>query len=81
MHVVNVFFCSDCGVFIASFVEFLLHGLEIPKEMNIKEMRNQYVVSLYSYAKWKQSNLCDSDFECHGRLKPNDKGKFKVIWF
>ena len=73
------FFCSDCGVFIASFAKFLLHGLEIPKEMNIEEMKNRYSISLYSYEKWKQSNFCDSEFECRRRLKLKDKGKFKVV--
>ena len=77
-----LFFCvfySDCGAFIVAFAEFLLHDLEIPKEMNIEDMRICYPVSLFSYGKWKQSINIESEFDCQGRLKPKEKGKGKVF--
>ena len=72
-------FCSDCGAFIVAFVEFLLHDLEIPKELNIKDMRIRYAVSLFSYGKWKQSINIESEFDCRVKLKPKEKGKGKVF--
>ena len=75
MILIFFFFCSDCGAFIVAFAEFLLHDLEIPKEMNIEDMRICYAVSLFSYGKWKQSINIESEFDCRGRLKPKEKGK------
>ena len=56
-----------------AFAEYLLHGLEIPNDMNIDQMRSQYVVSLYTYGMMKQSDTVESEYEYRKRLNPNEK--------
>ena len=70
--------CSDCGVFVAAFAEHLVHGLTIPGNLNIEDMRSCYVVSLYSYGKRKYANGIDSEDECPGRLQLLEKWK-KIV--
>ena len=71
-----IFFC-DCAVFVVAFAEYLLHGLEIPNDMNIDQMTSQYVVSLYTYGMMKQSDAVESEYEYRKRLNPNEKGMKK----
>ena len=61
-----------------AFAEYLLHGLEIPNDMNIDQMRSQYVVSLYTYGMMKQRDTVESEYEYRKMLNPNEKGKKKV---
>ena len=60
------------------FAEYLLHGLEIPNDMNIDQMRIQYAVSLYTYDMIKQRDAVESEYEYRKKLKPNEKGKKNV---
>ena len=71
------FFC-DCGVFVVAFAEYLLHGLEIPNDMNIDQMRSRYAVSLYTYGMMKQRDAVESEYEYRKMLNPNEKGKKNV---
>ena len=71
-------FFSDCGVFVVAFTEYLLHGLEIPSDMNIDQMRSWYAVSLYTYVMMKQRDAVESEYEYQKRLNPNAKGNKKV---
>ena len=61
-----------------AFAEYLLHGLEIPDDMNIYQMRSRYAVSLYTYSMMKQHDAVESEYEYRKRLNPNEKGKKKV---
>ena len=61
-----------------AFAEYLLHGLEIPDDMNIYQMRSRYAVSLYTYGMMKQRDAVESEYEYRKRLNPNEKGKKKV---
>ena len=73
-----IYLCNDCGVFVAVFAEYLMHGLAIPGFLNIEDMRSRYAVSLYSYRKRKQTDHIDSEDECPGRLKLGEKKK-KIV--
>ena len=72
------FFFCDCGVFVVAFAEYLLHGLEIPDDMNIYQMRSRYAVSSYTYSMMKQHDAVESEYEYRKRLNPNKKVKKKV---
>ena len=72
-----MFLCSDYGVFVMAFAEHLIHGLAIPSNLNIEEMRCHYAVSLYSYGKRKEVEFIDSEYEHPARL--NIKGKKKRV--
>ena len=72
-----IFFC-DYGVFVVSFAEYLLHGLEISDDINIDQMRSRYAVSLYTYSMMKQHDAVESEYEYRKRLNPNEKAKKKV---
>ena len=61
-----------------AFAEYLLHGLEIPDDMNIDQMRSRYAVSLYTYGMMKQRDAVESEYEYRKRLNANEKGKKKV---
>ena len=58
--------------------EYLLHGLEIPDDMNIYQMRSRYAVSLYTYGMMKQHDAVKSEYKYRKRLNPNEKGK-KIV--
>ena len=73
-----IYLCSDCGVFVAAFAEYLVHGLAIPGNLNIEDMRSRYAVSLYSYGKRKHADGIDSEDERPGRLQLGEKGK-KIV--
>ena len=61
-----------------AFAEYFLHGLEIPDDMNIDQMRTRYTVSLYTYSMMKQRDAVKSEYEYRKRLNPNEKGKKNV---
>ena len=61
-----------------AFAEYLLHGLEIPDDMNIDQMRSQYAMSLYTYGMMKQRDAVESEYEYRKKLNPNEKGKKKL---
>ena len=67
-------FFSDCGVFVVAFAEYLLHGLEIPDDINIDHMRSRYAVSLYIYGMMKQRDAVESEYEYQKMLNRNEKG-------
>ena len=73
-----IFFFCDCEVFVVAFTEYLLHGLEIPDDMNIDHMRSRYVVSLYTYGMIKQRDAVESEYKYRKRLNPNEKRMKKV---
>ena len=73
-----IFFFCDCGVFVITFAEYLLNGLEISDDMNIDQMRNWYAVSLYTYGMMKQRDAVESEYEYRKMLNPNEKGKKNV---
>ena len=56
-----------------AFVEYLLHGLEIPYDINIDKMRSRYAVSLYTYDMMKQRDTVKSEYKYRKRLNPNEK--------
>ena len=60
-----------------AFVEYLLHGLEIPYDMNIDQMRSRYAMSLYTYDMMKQRDTVKSEYEYRKRLNSNEKGMKK----
>ena len=55
------------------FVEHLIHGLDIPSNLNIEEIMSHYAVSLYSYEKRKEDELIDSEYEHPARLNIKEK--------
>ena len=57
-----------------AFAEYLFHGLEIPNDMNIDQMRSRYAVSLYTYGMMKQRDAMKSEYEYRKMLNPNEKG-------
>ena len=61
-----------------AFAEYLLHGLEIPSDINIDQMRSRYAVSLYAYGMMKQRDAVESEYEYRNRLNPSEKGNKKV---
>ena len=61
-----------------AFAEYLLHGLEIPNDMNIDQMRSRYAVSLYTYGMMKQRDAVESEYEYRKRLNQNEKEKKKI---
>ena len=61
-----------------AFAEYLLHGLEIPADMNIDQMRSWYAVSLYTYDMMKQRDAVESEYEYRKRLNSNEKEKKNV---
>ena len=61
-----------------AFAEYLLHGLKIPNDMNIDQMRSRYAVSLYTYDMMKQRDMAESEYEYRKKLNPNEKVKKKV---
>ena len=60
-----------------AFAEYLLHGLEIPDDMNIDQMRSRYAMSLYTYGMMKQRDVVESEYD-RKRLNTNEKGKKKI---
>ena len=60
-----------------AFDEYLLHGLEIPDDMNIDQMKSWYAVSLYTYGMMKQRDAVESENEYRKRLNPNEKREEK----
>ena len=55
-----------------------MHGLAIPGNLNIEDIRSRYAVSLYSYGKRKHADGIDSEDERPGRLQLGEKGK-KIV--
>ncbi|PHU08916.1 hypothetical protein BC332_20776 [Capsicum chinense] len=43
----------DCGAFICAFVEYVIHGRDIPKEIDIGHVRMRYGALLWDYGKRK----------------------------
>ncbi|KAF3654130.1 hypothetical protein FXO37_16662 [Capsicum annuum] len=67
-------FNRDCGVYVATFAEYFLDGLEISNYLDdIDAIRIRYGVLLWDYGKKKQRQCAVSEDECTGRLlKKND---------
>ena len=61
-----------------AFAEYLLHGLEIPADINIDQMRSRYAMSLCTYGMMKQRDAVESEYEYRKRLNPNEKRKKNV---
>ena len=57
-------FCSDCGVFVASFAEYFVDGKEIPSSnFYVEDHRSRLAVLFYSYGKMKQDENVASETE------------------
>ncbi|OIT30885.1 hypothetical protein A4A49_17658 [Nicotiana attenuata] len=55
---------NDCGVYVASFAEFFIEGLEIPiDKFDAKGYRNRLGATLWQYGKMKQDAKIASDSE------------------
>ncbi|XP_070005764.1 uncharacterized protein [Nicotiana sylvestris] len=61
--------CSDCGVYVAAFAEYIIQGSNIPKAIDIDGIRNRYGILLWDYGVKKQRGYATSDDESTGRLK------------
>ncbi|XP_055961001.1 uncharacterized protein LOC130015254 [Mercurialis annua] len=59
----------DCGVHMFSAAEFFVDGKVMGHDYDVKEHRARYALSLYLYARWKESFSCVSEDEGPFKLK------------
>ncbi|KAM3361142.1 hypothetical protein P3S68_015996 [Capsicum galapagoense] len=66
----------DCGVFVCAFAEYVIHGRDIPKEINIGHVRIRYGALLWDYEKRKlEAGIKDNTTEKVDRLFGKEKRK------
>ncbi|PHU07284.1 hypothetical protein BC332_23773 [Capsicum chinense] len=66
----------DCGVFICAFAEYVIHGRDIPKEIDIGHVHMRYGALLWDYGKRKlEVGIKDNTTEKVGRLFRKEKRK------
>lgn len=66
--------CSDCGVFVAAYAEYLSDGLEVPSSGIVGEaLRVRYASLLWNYGVKKMQNgdVSDNDDPRKSRAKPD----------
>ncbi|PHT49890.1 hypothetical protein CQW23_09637 [Capsicum baccatum] len=66
----------DCGVFVCTFAEYVIHDRDIPKEINIGHVRMRYGALLWDYEMRKlEAGIKDNTTEKIGRLFGKEKRK------
>ncbi|PHT93205.1 hypothetical protein T459_01087 [Capsicum annuum] len=66
----------DCGAFICAFAEYVIHGIDIPKEIDIGHVRMRYGALLWDYGKRKlEAGIKDNTTKKVGRLFEKEKRK------
>ncbi|PHT35936.1 hypothetical protein CQW23_23636 [Capsicum baccatum] len=66
----------DCGAFVCAFAEYVIHGRDIPKEIDIGYVRMRYGALLWDYEKRKlQVGIKDNTTEKVGGLFGKEKRK------
>ncbi|OIT38325.1 hypothetical protein A4A49_58418, partial [Nicotiana attenuata] len=71
----SFYFCSDCGVFAASFAEYFIEGRTPPKKFNAYAHRHRFGALLWDYARKKMEPNAQSDDEIIGRQNKSRKQK------
>ncbi|KAM3355939.1 hypothetical protein P3S68_022653 [Capsicum galapagoense] len=66
----------DCGAFVCAFAEYVIHGRDIPKEIDIGHVRMRYGALLWDYGKRKlEAGIKDNTTEKVRRLFGKEKRK------
>ncbi|PHU06845.1 hypothetical protein BC332_23334 [Capsicum chinense] len=66
----------DCGAFVCAYTEYVIHGRDIPKEIDIGCVRMRYGALLWDYGKRKlEAGIKDNTTEKVGRLFEKEKRK------
>ncbi|KAM3343701.1 hypothetical protein P3S68_025791 [Capsicum galapagoense] len=66
----------DCGVFVCAFAEYVIHGRDIPKEIDIGHVRMRYGALLWDYGNRKlEAGIKDNTIEKVGKLFGKEKRK------
>ncbi|KAM3235731.1 hypothetical protein P3L10_015768 [Capsicum annuum] len=66
----------DCGAFVCAFAEYVIHGRDIPKEIDIFHVLMRYGALLWDYGKRKlKAGIKDNSTEKVGRLFGKEKRK------
>ncbi|KAF3616674.1 hypothetical protein FXO38_24894 [Capsicum annuum] len=67
---------NDCGAFVCAIAEYVIHGRDIPKEIDIGHVRMRYGAFLWDYGKRKlEAGIKDNTTEKVGRLFGKEKRK------
>ncbi|PHT52874.1 hypothetical protein CQW23_07336 [Capsicum baccatum] len=66
----------DCGAFVCAFAEYVIHGIDIPKDIDIGHVRMRYGALLWDYGKRKlEAGIKDNTTENVRRLFGKEKRK------
>ncbi|PHT67834.1 hypothetical protein T459_27321 [Capsicum annuum] len=66
----------DCGAFVCAFAEYVIHGRDIPKEIDIGHVHMRYGALLWDYGKRKlEAGIKGNTIEKVGRLFGKEKRK------
>ncbi|PHT33927.1 hypothetical protein CQW23_25727 [Capsicum baccatum] len=66
----------DCGAFVCAFAEYVIHGRDIPKEIDIGHVCMRYGALLWDYGKRKlEAGIKGNTIEKVGRLFGKEKRK------
>ncbi|KAF3664788.1 hypothetical protein FXO38_09924 [Capsicum annuum] len=67
---------SDCGAFVCTLAEYVIHGRDIPKHIDIGYVRMRYGAFSWDYGKRKlEAGIKDNTTEKVGRLFEKEKRK------
>ncbi|XP_060958671.1 uncharacterized protein LOC115699154 isoform X2 [Cannabis sativa] len=68
---------SDCGAFVATFVEYFIEGKNIPADFDVEEYRLRLSVLPYKFGLMKQIDNVESELESPPKSPKKTKAKAK----